>query len=284
MKKLSELMMLYLQNADGDLNFYGKLVKILMILVISRIIVAVVNIIIDRTIKGRKIIEGGMSKQRVDTLAEISKNIIKYIIYFISIIAILDMFINTNSILATAGIGGLAIGFGAQSLVKDVITGFFILLEDQYALGDHVKIDSYEGVVEELGVRVTKLRSFDGELHIIPNGKIEIVTNKNRGSMRAVVEIPVSYEENLDDVMRVLDKVCKNLENHEWVVSGPTILGVNKLSDSEILIAMAAQSLPTKQWDVQRLIRKEAKDMLDLEGIEIPYPRRVLIGGNDINA
>lgn len=284
MTKLSELMIMYLKNPNGDLNLYGKLVKILMIMLVARIAVAIFNVIIDKTVKGRKVIEGGMSKQRITTLAEITKNIIKYIIYFISIIAILDMFINTNSILATAGIGGLAIGFGAQSLVKDVITGFFILLEDQYALGDHVKIDSYEGIVEELGVRVTKLRSFDGELHIIPNGMIEIVTNKNRGSMRAVVEIPVAYEENLDNVMRVLNKVCEKLKNHELVVSGPSILGVNKLSESEIIIGMAAQSLPTHQWDIQRLIRKEVKDMFDQEGIEIPYPRRVLIEGKDLDA
>src|SRR5690606_35032709 len=157
----------------------------------------------------------------------------KYVLYFIGTVIILDMFnINTSSILATAGIGGLAIGFGAQSLVKDVITGFFILFEDQFSVGDYVKIDSYEGIVEELGVRVTKLRDFSGELHIIPNGNINTVTNKARGAMRALVKVSIAYEEDIDRAIKILDGVCNRLkQSNKSIEEGPTILGVSDLGE-----------------------------------------------------
>lgn len=281
MKKLSELMILYLKNDDGSYNMYGKLLKILAIIIIARISTMVVNVLIDRAILKSDSKRMGISEQRANTLAEISKNIMKYLIYFIGIMAVLDMFINTNSILATAGIGGLAIGFGAQSLVKDVITGFFILLEDQYALGDHVQIEGYEGIIEELGVRVTKIRSFDGELHIIPNGNIQIVTNKNRGDMRALVEISVAYEEDIENVMRVLEGVCKKVAKNENITSGPVILGVNNLANSGVIIGVSAFSKPLGQWDVQRLLRREIKEALQRENIEIPYNKIEIVGGED---
>ncbi len=124
--------------------------------------------------------------------------------------------ISTTSLLATAGIGGLAIGFGAQSLVKDIITGFFILLEDQYSVGgDYIQTGSYDGVVEELGLRVTKLRAFSGELHIIPNSNIQIVTNKTRGAMRALVKVSIAYEEDIDKAIKVLQQTCDEIKKFQ---------------------------------------------------------------------
>src|SRR5699024_6993326 len=153
-------------------------------------------VVIDRTMNRRKKGIFYADEKKINTLSTVLKNIIKYIFYFIGLVMVLDMFnISTSSILATAGIGGLAIGFGAQSLVKDIITGFFILFEDQFSVGDYVKIGEYEGIVEELGVRVTKIRDFSGELHIIPNSNIGAVTNRTRGAMRALVKVSVAYEE-----------------------------------------------------------------------------------------
>ena len=198
-----------LKDSKGELNIFGKLLKIFVIFIIINIIISLIGKIVDRTLKDKKLTNIYTSSNRARTLGQILKKVIKYTLYFIWIMMSLEMFdVNTASVLATAGIGGLAIGFGAQSLVKDIITGFFILFEDQYSVGDHVKIDSYEGVVEELGLRITKVRAFSGELHIIPNGAILVVTNATRGAMRALVEISFSYEENVDRVIEILEGVC----------------------------------------------------------------------------
>ena len=195
---------------------------------------------------------------------------------------ILDMFINTASILATAGIGGIAIGFGAQSLVKDMITGFFILLEDQYALGDYVKIGDCEGIVEELGVRVTKLRDFSGELHIIPNGNIQVVTNRTRGAMRALVEVEIAYEEDINRAIKALEKMCNDIKStNDSIIEGPNIIGVTDLAEYGVKLRIVAKAKAMDQWSVEREIRKKAKETLDKENIEIPYPRIVIAGGGE---
>ncbi|WP_313755907.1 mechanosensitive ion channel family protein [Tissierella sp.] len=273
----------YLKNNNGELNFLGKLLKILLIVITIKVIISLTNKLIDRTLKHKKGMNFFVNNRRATTIGEVLKKIVKYILYFIGIVMILDMFnINTTSILATAGIGGLAIGFGAQSLVKDIITGFFILFEDQYAVGDYVKIESLEGTVEELGLRVTKLRDFSGDLHIIPNGRVQVVTNKTRGAMRALVKVSIAYEENIDDAIRVLEKVCKGIKSsNDNILDGPTILGVTDLGDFDVSISIVAKTKPMEQWAVEREIRKKVKEAFDRENIEIPYPKRVIFGGKE---
>lgn len=270
-----------LKNDRGNLNLYGKSVKIVIIIVLTKILIRIINRLIDRTFKNRKKANELMTISRANTLGEILKSVIKYTLYFIAIMTILDMFINTASILATAGIGGLAIGFGAQSLVKDMITGFFILLEDQYALGDYVKVGDCEGIVEELGVRVTKLRDFSGELHIIPNGNIQVVTNRTRGAMRALVEVEIAYEEDVDKAIKVLEKMCLTIkEGNDTILEGPTIIGVTDLGEYGVKLRIVAKTQPMDQWSIEREIRKKVKETLEKENIEIPYPRIVIAGGN----
>lgn len=270
----------YLKNDSGNLNAYGKFAKILIIIFITRILITVINRVVDRTFKNRKKSNELMTISRANTLGEILKSVIRYTLYFIAIMTILDMFINTASILATAGIGGVAIGFGAQSLVKDMITGFFILFEDQYALGDYVKIGDYEGIVEELGVRVTKLRDFSGELHIIPNGNIQVVTNRTRGAMRALVEVTIAYEEDIDKAIKVLEKMCLAIkEGNDTILEGPSIMGVTDLAEYGFKLRIVAKTQPMDQWSLEREIRKKVKETLDKENIEIPYPRIVISGG-----
>lgn len=262
-------------NANGDLTLFGKSLKILIIFIITNIIIKVIGKLIDKGLKNKKFNSG----KRANTLGQILKKVIKYFLIFIWIVMSLELFgINTGSIIATAGIGGLAIGFGAQSLVKDIITGFFILLEDQYAVGDYVKIGSYQGTVEELGLRVTKLRDFNGELHIIPNSSIQIVTNSTRGAMRALVEIPLSYEENIDKAIMVLEAICAEVkQNNVNIIEGPTILGVTKLADYSVNITIVAKTKPMEQWYIERVIRKKVKEAFDKEKIEISYPKRVIM-------
>lgn len=277
---MNEFSLNYLfRNQDGDLNILSKGLKAFLVFVVIRISIKVFYFAIDKIIENRKHRIFSIDEKKANTLTTVLKNIMKYTLYFIGAVIVLDIFnINTNSILATAGIGGLAIGFGAQSLVKDVITGFFILFEDQFSIGDYIKIDSFEGVVEELGVRTTKLRDFSGELHIIPNGNLNIVTNKTRGAMRALIKISIAYEENIDRVIKVLDEVCGKLkQSNESIVEGPTILGVTDLGEYGINITIIAKTRPMEQWSVERALRKNVKEAFDKEGIQIPYPRIVVL-------
>lgn len=273
----------FLTKDNGDLNLLGKSLKIIIIFIIINIIISVIGNLIDRTLKNKRISKLHDSGRRANTLVQILKKIVRYFLYFIWVVITLDMFdINTGSILATAGIGGLAIGFGAQSLVKDIITGFFILLEDQYAVGDYVKIGNFEGIVEELGLRVTKLRDFSGELHILPNSSIQIVTNKNRGAMRALVEIAFSYDENIDRVVNVLEAVCQDIkQTNENIIEGPTILGVTNLGEYDVKVTIVAKTKAMEQWSVEREIRKKAIEAFEKENIQKPYPRRIVFGGDN---
>ncbi len=271
-----------LKNEKGDLNFLGKSIKIVVIFLTIKLLVYLINKLIDRTFENRKG-DHLLTKQRANTVGAVLKTLTKYILYFLGVVIALEMFnINTTSILATAGIGGLAIGFGAQSLVKDIITGIFIFLEDQYSVGDLVQIGTFQGVVEELGLRVTKLRDFSGELHIIPNSSINIVTNKTRGPMRALVDISIAYEENLDKVISVLERVCEDIRiSNESIIEGPSVLAVNALGEYGVDIRIVAKTIPGEQWATEREIRKKVKETFDREGIEIPYPKTIIFGGKE---
>jgi len=266
------------KTSSGDLNILGKIVKIFIIFIVIKVLSKITYVIIDRAFQKKKRSIFHRDEKKINTLITITKNIVKYIFYFIGLVMVLDMFnISTSSILATAGIGGLAIGFGAQSLVKDVITGFFILFEDQFSVGDYVKVGEYEGIVEELGVRVTKIRDFSGELHIIPNSNIQTVTNRTRGNMRALVVVTAAYEENIDKVTEVLNKICEELKvNNEKIVEGPTLIGISNLGEYGIDFTIVAKTDPMEQWGVEREIRKRVKEVFDEENIEIPYPKKVI--------
>jgi small conductance mechanosensitive channel len=273
----------YLTTKDGDMNFLGKVLKILLIILVIRIVVSLTNKLIDRALKNKKGTNIFVNNKRANTIGEVLKKIVKYVLYFIGIMMVLDMFnINTTSILATAGIGGLAIGFGAQSLVKDIITGFFILIEDQYAVGDYIRIESLEGIVEELGLRVTKLRDFSGDLHVIPNGTVQVVTNKSRGAMRALVKVFIAYEEDIERVSKIFESLCEDIKsNNDALLDGPSILGITDLGESNISITIVAKTKPMEQWSVEREIRKKVKEAFHKENIKTPYPGRVIFGGKE---
>lgn len=269
----------FFKTENGNLNVLGKVISIIIVFLAINIFIKTLNKVIDKTVNHKKKSTLSGNERKLDTLTAVIKNITKYIIYFIGVIIILDDIfgINTTSILATAGIGGLAISFGAQSLVKDIITGFFILFEDQFSVGDYVTIGDYSGTVEELGVRITKLRDFSGELHIIPNGNITTVTNIGRGPMRSSVDIAVAYEEDIDRAIKVIEQVCNKIkEGNDNIVEGPTVLGVTELGDSGISITVVAKTNPMEQWALERELKKAIKEAFDRENIEIPYPKMVI--------
>lgn len=271
----------FFTTENDSLNILGKVVKVLLILIAIKITTRIISTVIDRTVN-RKIDSKSLEEERkIKTLVAVFKNVLKYVLYFIGIVIILDIFgVNTSSILATAGIGGLAISFGAQSLVKDIITGFFILFEDQYSVGDYITIGDYTGIVEEVGVRVTKLRDFSGELHIIPNGNITVVTNMGRGPMRSSVDIKISYEEDIDRAIGIIEGVINRIkEINDSILEGPSVLGVTSLGESGVSITIVAKTKPMDQWALERQIRKSVKEAFDREGIEVPYNRIVVYNG-----
>jgi len=261
------------------IKFAGILIKIVFVLIIARIVIKLGNALISNFFKRRQETRFSMDEKKANTINALSKSILKYLVYFIAVLIILPEFgIRTESIIATAGIGGLALGFGAQSLVKDVISGFFILFEDQYAVGDFVAIDEITGTVEEIGLRITKIRGFKGDLNIIPNGQIEKVTNYTRGNALATVDVNIAYKSDIEKAVQVMqDAAEKYASQNEDIVEPPNVLGVVNFASNGINIRLVARTLPMKHWGVERELRWEIKKAFDREGIEIVDDRKILI-------
>ncbi len=261
------------------------LMKILIIALMAYFVlrlgyVAIEKIFIER--EGRFT----LAPAKLYTLKALIKSVFRYFIFFIFVIMVLwELNIDYTPILASAGILGLAVGFGAQSLISDILSGFFLIIEGQLSVGDYITAGSYSGVVEEVGLRTTRLRDFSGEQHIIPNGRIEVVTNHNTGNMRAMVDVDVAYEEDLGRVEQVLMEAAEEFSQaFSQVKQGPIVLGVVALADSGITIRVVAYTEPMEQWSIERKLRKAIKDRFDQENIEIPYPRRVIYQRHELDS
>src|SRR5690625_1639850 len=197
--------------------------------------------IIERTFLNRRHLPIQISSRREQTLSKLLTNILMYLIAFIVIVMILDILgVPISTLLAGAGVAGLAIGFGAQSLVKDVISGFFIIFEDQFSVGDYIMIHNMEGTVEEIGLRTTKIQGWTGEQYVIPNGDISLVTNYSIHNGLAVVEINIPYENDVREVEQYLERIISDLPNkYEEFTSPPEIHGVTNLELSNFEIGRA---------------------------------------------
>ena len=225
--------------------------------------------------------------QRTQTLTKIASStgiVIIWIVVGFQVLSILKF--NLAPLLASVGIIGLAIGFGAQSLVKDVVTGFFILLEDQYGVGDIIEVNQVAaGTVEQLTLRVTGLRSLDGTLHYIANGNITHVANRSKEWARAIIDVGVAYKERSDYVRATLEKVADEVMEEDsnltrTLYSRPDIMGVEMLGEYEVLWRIKADTKPGKQWEVARGLRERIKVAFDDAGIEIPFPHRVMVSAD----
>lgn len=267
----------FLNDPEVWLHLGGILLKIVLIYIGARIVLSIAKRTIDRIFLNRVKGPVQISEKRAKTLASLMHSAALNVIYFIAILLILAEFgIELGPLIAGAGIVGLAIGFGAQSLVKDVITGFFIIYEDQFAVGDFIETGKYSGTVIEIGLRVTKIKEWTGQVHMIPNGAIAEVTNYAKENSMAVLDIGVAYQEDIGKVETVLEEIMEKVyANEENIVSEPTIIGVQDLADSSVVIRVAAECLPMTHWGVARKLRKEIKTGFDQKGIEIPYPQLV---------
>ena len=260
--------------SDADVMFVVyKLLFTGVTLIIMFLTVKIGSAIISKFVEKQKRLKYSLDIKKAKTLGAVLKSLLRYSVYFLGVMSILTEFFGTIS-LTFASIGGVAIGFGSQSLVKDIINGFFILFEDHFAVGDYIEIEGKSGIVESVELRVTKLRDLNGDLHTLPNGLINKVTNHSRGDMRMQVAIDLPYNEDMDRVIEIINEVCLSFKDkHKNVVEGPTVAGITDLKENFYTIKIAGKAKPMTQWDNENNLRMEIKRAFDKAEIKLAYSK-----------
>lgn len=259
--------------------------KIIGILAVTFLIRKFGTIFVEKTI--RKIITSDSflspeaEKKREDTLIQIVGGTLNILVLLVALLMILqEVGIAIGPVLAAAGIVGLAFGFGGQYLIRDAIAGLFIILENQYRVGDIVCLDGTCGSVESISLRMASIRDTSGTLHHIPHGTIKKVSNLTKDYARINLKIGIGYDSDIEKVITVVDKVGKELaQDPKWkdsIIKKPVFSRINEFADSSIIIKIVGETKPVKQWEVAGELRKRLKIAFDKEGIEIPFPQRVI--------
>lgn len=260
--------------------------RILLIVILTLVALRVTRFLSSRIFPASKKEQDPEFKKRADTLS----SVIRYLLFFAILIvaamtAMGELGIQIGPILAAAGIVGLAVGFGAQNLVQDVISGFFILMEDQVRVGDVVQIADKGGLVERMTLRLVVLRDLNGNVHYVRNGQIQVVTNMTKDYSRYVFDIGVAYREDVDEVIEVVKQVDADLRNDpafkDDILEPIEILGLDQFGESAVVIKARTKTKPICQWSVGREFNKRLKKAFDEKGIEIPFPHLTLYLGQD---
>ncbi len=228
-------------------------------------------------------------QKRAETLNAICQVVLSIIIAVVGLMIILsELGVKMGPILASAGIVGLAVGFGAQNLVQDVISGFFLLIEDQVRVGDVVQVAGKSGLVEKVGLRMIILRDLAGNVHYVSNGKVDIITNMSKEYSRYVFDIGVAYKEDVDEVIEIIKQVDEDMRNDlqfkDDILEPIEILGLDQFADSAVIVRARTKTKPIKQWSIGREFNKRLKKRFDQVGIEIPFPHRTVYFGEDKEA
>lgn len=255
------------------LQMVDHAIRIAVILVGGAICFRIFRLLIRRFFFGRAAGRLVFEEKRAKTLSGLLESICRYALYFVATVMILQEFhIDTTSIIASVGVIGLAIGVGAQSVVKDFMAGFFIIMEDQYAVGEYIISGPVEGTVEEMGFRVTKLRDANGVLHVLPNGGITRVSNFNRGSIQAAVNLPVSYSADVQTVIAALQKSCDAFRGeHPELVDGPNILGIVEFQAGYMMIRILMKCAFPLQAKMEAALRYRIRIDLQAEGLPLQF-------------
>ncbi|WP_404318013.1 mechanosensitive ion channel family protein [Bacillus lumedeiriae] len=258
-------------NEETWLAWGEGALKIMLTLIVAVIVVKAAKVMLRNFFHLRSKTRLGFSERRENTLLKLTENVLSYVVYFVALINILSILtFDIKGLIAGAGVVGLAIGFGAQNLVRDVITGFFIIFEDQFSVGDFVRIGTFEGTVEEIGLRTTKIKNWTGELHILPNGTISQVTNFSLHNSIAIVDVTIASGENIEEAEKEIADLLETLpDKYEEIVAAPKLLGVQELGVSDVVLRITAETIPMKHAFVARMIRKEVKLCLDRSGVEM---------------
>ena len=270
--------------------FFSHGLKIIVILFVACFIKKFARRFIERIIRKVIVSDHFLSKEaekkRENTLIRIISGVISVIIWLMAVLMIFqELGIAIGPLMAAAGIAGLAFGFGGQYLIRDLISGLFIIFENQYRVGDVVCFDDTCGLVEDISLRMTTLRDLDGTVHHIPHGEIKKVSNLSKYFARVNLNIGISYSSNLEKVIEVVNRVGRELaEDPNWkefIIKPPQFLRVDDFGDSAIIIKILGETKPIKQWDVTGELRKRLKIAFDKENIEIPFPQRVIHQAKD---
>lgn len=260
-------------------------ITITLVVIVAAVVVgAVVTLLGRRAI--RRLVDTGEGRvseerQRLATLWSVGQRVLWVLLFVIAVWTVALVWeIPSTPFVAVGSAVGVALGFGAQSLVKDVLAGFTMISEDQFHVGDVVSIAGVSGVVEDVRLRVTVLRDLDGVVHYVPNGIIEVTSNYTQEFSRVVVDIGVAYDADIDEVIGVLEDELGRLEqSEEWgsaMAEPPTVLGVDAFGDSSVTVRVVLTSVPERRWDLKREALRRIKKRFDAEGIEIPFPQRTV--------
>ena len=240
------------------------LILIALVLIIGKVILEIISRLIKKSFVDI-MDQDGYRKMRIETLGKNLYTVVRFVIGFIIVMIILDMIgVNTRSIIATAGIGGVALAFGAQTLVKDIVTGIIIIVDDTYRVGDWIKAAGIEGTVETLGVRHTKIRDYDGSLHTIPNSQITNVQNLNSGPIKFECNIFLSYDVSFEEAEDIVKSVSKKLKENpdlsQYILEDVSLFGIMEIRESSYVAKTTGVAMPGHQW---ALARKERKLIID---------------------
>jgi len=260
-------------------------IKIVFIAVAAWLVTNILSRIIIRTVRVAVVADENTSKEgekkREDTLIRIFNGALRIVILILAIMMILqEVGLKIGPLIAGAGIIGLAVGFGGQYLIRDIISGFFLILENQYRIGDSIDINGTGGLVEDISLRKTTLRDMNGTVHHIPHGEIKIMSNLSKSYARVNLDIGISYNTDLEHAISVINRTGRELAEdplfRESVISPPQFLRVNDFAESAVVLKILGDTKPLMQWEVTGELRKRLKIAFDREGIEIPLPQRVI--------
>jgi small conductance mechanosensitive channel len=275
MTGLKDYLVTYLEGNGIELGLASAIIAI--VAVVLWVIIGIVFIKISKLVVFR-IMRPDKHGVRALTIAKLLSNIVKYLIWFVVvIISLTELSIDITPFIASAGVVGLAIGFGAQEIVKDFITGFFIIFDQSFDVGDIIEVDGFKGTVQELGLRITRIRNWKGELKIINNGDIQTLINYSKADSIAIVDFGVAYETDLLKLQDLMEPLLDQIKNsYEDITDSPSFLGVTELADSSINLRVIAKTKPMQHFAVERGIRKDIVVYFKEHGIEIPFPQIVV--------
>lgn len=261
---------IYFTNEAGAINTLGKVALVLLYFIIAILVVKVIGLVISRLARKKYDKLRTIDAKRLKTVLSVLKSFATIIIIFTWFLSALRIFgVNTSAIVTTAGIGGVAISFGAKSLVEDIISGIFLMLEDSFVIGDDITVAGKTGNVEKIGLRTTTIRDYNGELHVIPNGEIRVVTNRNKNIQRALITVPIAYDADAQMAMDILTKALEKVNDDHAVIENVSVWGITDFNNNGVVISCAAKTVPGEQWRIERVMRKIAIEELSRNGIKV---------------
>lgn len=263
--------------SPGALLIITRIISIVLILLGASLVIGLTTALIKRVLAPRG--DRLLDETRARTLQPLTESLIRYLVYFIALVMVLrEVNVDATAILASAGVLGLAIGFGAQNFIRDILSGFFLLFEGAIQVGDVITVAEHAGLVERIGIRTTQIRKYNGELWTIPNGQIQMFGNANRDFMRAIVEVGVGYAGDLERAIAVMQKVGEAwvAEHPDLALGPPEVQGVMEFRDTAVTIRLAIKVKPLEHWAAERELRRRIKLAFDEQAEAIPFPGGVV--------